>query len=65
MEKHIKKSSKPFDIIQTIKESFIELSKGIIENPENNIELKDFDNNGNNHKNIKLNINYDITLKNV
>ena len=51
---------KPFDIIKTVKERFIELSKDIIENPEKNIELKDFDNNNNK---IKLNINYEITLK--
>jgi len=53
-------SPKPFDIIKTIKEGFIELSKDIIEKPEKNIELKDFDNDDNK---IKLNINNEITLK--
>ena len=38
-------SPKPFDIIETVKERFIELSKDIIENPEKN------DNNNDNNKN--------------
>ena len=64
-------SPKPFDIIETVKERFIELSKDIIENIQkknnnkseninNNIELKDFDNDD---KKIKLNINNEIILK--
>ena len=54
---------KSFDIIESIKERFIEVSKEIIEKAEP-LELKDFCNNDNdNYKLIKLNDEKEITLK--
>ena len=57
-------NTKPFDIIESVKERFIEVSKEIIENNGDKIELKDFENIDNNiDKIIKLNKNDKITLK--
>ena len=54
---------KNFDIIESIKKRFIEVSKEIIEKAEP-LELKDFCNNDNdNYKLIKLNDEKEITLK--
>ena len=54
----------PFDVIQTVKDRFIVLSKEILEfkDKENQITKDDFDNNGNS-KVIKLNKKREITLK--
>ena len=57
-------NTKPFDIIESVKERFIEVSKEIIENNGDKIELKDFENIDNNiDKIIKLNKNDKIILK--
>ena len=54
----------PFDVIQTIKERFIELSKDFIDNTKNTIDKKDFENlNEKDEKIIKLNKDQEITLK--
>ena len=51
---------KPFDVIKTVKERFIEVSKDILEKIEKPLNLNDFDNS--NNKTIKLKIN-NVTLK--
>jgi len=53
---------KPFDIIETVKERFIEVSKEIIEKTEKPFTKNDFDNS--NNKYIKLINHKNITLKN-
>ena len=52
---------RPFDVIQTVKERFIEVSKDVLEKCENPLSLQDFDNNPENkiiklikHNNVKL-----------
>ena len=52
---------KPFDVIETIKKSFVEMSKEMLEKTEEPIKLENFDN-GNN-KLIKINKPSEITLK--
>ena len=55
-----------FDIIQSVKERFIEISKEIIErtHQEKQLSLTDFcDNEADNNKFIKLNDQHEITLK--
>ena len=56
---------KPLDVIKTLKESFIEISKEIIEKTSNQkpLELTDFCDEANNLTSIKLNNKQDITLK--
>ena len=53
---------KSFDIIETVKERFIEISKEIIERTGKPLNKKDFDNS--NDKYIKLNNPKNVTLKN-
>ena len=52
---------KPFDIIETVKERFIETYKEFIEKPEKSLKKSDFDNS--NNKLIKLNSPKNIILK--
>ena len=52
---------KPFDVIQTVKERFIETYKEFIEKPEKNLKEEDFDNS--NNALIKLNYPKNIILK--
>ena len=56
---------KPFDVITTLKKSFIEISKEIIEKTSNQkqLELTDFCDEANKLTTIKLNNQQDITLK--
>ena len=56
---------KPFDVITTLKKSFIEISKEIIEKTNNQkpLELTDFCEEANKLTTIKLNNQQDITLK--
>ena len=56
---------KPLDVIKTLKESFIEISKEIIEKTSNQkpLELTDFCDEANKLSSIKLNNKQDITLK--
>ncbi len=56
---------KPFDVIKTLKESFIEISKEIMEKTSNQkpLELTDFCDEANKLSSIKLNNKQDITLK--
>ena len=52
----------PFDVISTIKERFINISKNIIEKKDNSLKIENFDNK--NNKLIKLNVtNGEIYLK--
>ena len=51
---------KPFDVINTVKERFIEVSKDILEKTDNPFNIKDFDNNQNNLIKLK---NHTVTLK--
>ena len=54
----------PFDVIESIKKRFIELSKDFIDNTQNKIELSDFESNEKGEKKIiKLNTDKEITLK--
>ena len=52
---------KPFDVIETVKERFIETYKEFIEKPEKSLKKSDFDNS--NNKLIKLNNPKNIVLK--
>ena len=52
---------KPFDVIETVKERFIETYKEFIEKPEKSLKKTDFDNS--NNKLIKLNNPKNIVLK--
>ena len=52
---------KPFDVIETVKERFIEMSKEILEKNEEPLNKNDFDNSDNNI--IKLKDSYDVRLK--
>ena len=51
---------KPFDVINTVKERFIEVSKDILEKTDNPFSIKDFDNTQNNSIKLK---NHNVTLK--
>ena len=56
---------KPFDVIKSLKESFIEISKEIIEKSDNPLDLSDFcdENNDNKLESIKLAKEKNITIK--
>ena len=51
---------KPFDVINTVKERFIEVSKDILEKTDKPYSIKDFDNTENNSIKLK---NHTVTLK--